>query len=100
MLVGYDGAAVGAMTSVHACSGLLGGALVLSRQPRAHAPRLRATLVDAQQAPPLAGALANHAAGNAMAPMLPLFEALARGNDLALLHAGRGRALRLELTHA
>ena len=99
LLVGYDGPSVGAMTSVNACSGLLGGALVLSRQPRARAPRLRATLVDAH-APPLAGALAQHAAGNAMAPMLPLFEALARGHDLALLHAGRGRSLRLELTHA
>ena len=98
LLVGYDNAAVGLMRSVNDCRGLLGGALVLSRRPRANAPRLRATLVDAP-APPPTGALARLAAGNAMAQMLPLFDALARGGDLALLHAGRGRALRLELSH-
>ena len=35
--------------------------------------------------------------GNAMAPMLPLFQALASGDDLAYLHAGPGRALRVEI---
>ncbi len=98
LLVGYDNAAVGALRSVNPCTGLLGAALVLSRQPRAHAPQLRATLVDAD-APPHTGALAQLAAGNAMVPMLPLFEALANGGDFALLHAGHGRALRLELSH-
>ena len=98
LLVGYDNASVGVMRSVNRCTGLLGAALVLSRQPRAHAPRLRATLVDAH-APPPTGALAQLAAGNAMAPMLPLFETLAQGGDFALLHAGHGRALRLELSH-
>ena len=100
LLVGYDNAAVGALPSVNRCSGLLGAALVLSRQPhaRAHAPQLRATLVDAH-APPPAGALARLAAGNAMVPMLSLFEALAQRGDFALLHAGHGRALRLELSH-
>ena len=86
------------MTSVNHSTGLLGGALVLSRQRRGDAPRMRATLVEAT-APPPAGALAQLAAGNAMAPMLPLFETLARGSDIALLHAGRGRALRLEVSH-
>ena len=98
LLVGYDNAAVGALRSVNACTGLLGGALVLSRQPRAHAPQLRATLIDAH-APPPAGALARLATGNAMLPMLSLFDALARRGDFALLHAGPGRALRLELSH-
>ena len=98
LLVGYDNAAVGALRSVNTGKGLLGAALVLSRQPRAHAPRLRATLVDAH-APPPAGALARLAAGNAMVPMLSLFEAVAQRGDFVLLPAGPGRALRLELSH-
>ena len=76
-----------------------GGALVLSRQVRPGAQRLRGTLVDAEVPAP-SGALAGLAGGNAMAPMLPLFEALARGDHLALLHAGPGRGLRRELSHA
>ena len=39
------------------------------------------------------------AAGNAMAPMLPLFDALALGDDAALLKAGPGRVLRVEIAH-
>ena len=35
-----------------------------------------------------------------MAPMLPLFDALAAGGDLALLHAGPDSALRVELASA
>ena len=99
LLVGYDGQSDGPLRSVDVSDGLLGGALVLSRQVRPGAQRLRGTLVDAEVAPP-SGALATLAGGNAMAPMLPLFEALARGDHLALLHAGPGRALRLELSHA
>jgi hypothetical protein len=34
-----------------------------------------------------------------MAPMLPLFDALATGGDLALLQAGPGSVLRVELAH-
>jgi hypothetical protein len=34
-----------------------------------------------------------------MLPMLSLFEALAQRGDFAMLHAGHGRALRLELSH-
>jgi hypothetical protein len=98
LLVGYDNASVGALRSVNTGTGLLGAALVLSRQPRAHESQLRATLVDAH-APPPTGALARLAAGNAMLPMLSLFEAVAQRGDFALLHAGPGRALRLELSH-
>ncbi len=98
LLVGYDNASVGALRSVNTCSGLLGAALVLSRRPRAGTTQLRATLVDAH-APVPAGALGRLAAGSAMAPMLPLFDAIASGDDFALLHAGHGRALRLELSH-
>jgi len=35
-----------------------------------------------------------------MAPMLPLFDALASGRDLIQLDAGPGRALRVEIAHA
>ena len=39
------------------------------------------------------------AAGNAMAPLLVLFAAIARGDGVALLPAGPGRVLRVELDH-
>ena len=99
LLVGYDGPSSGPLRAIDPSEGLLGGALVLSREVRPGAQRLRGTLVDAD-VPPSSGALAGLAGGNAMAPMLPLFEALARGDHLALLHAGPGRGLRLELSHA
>jgi hypothetical protein len=35
-----------------------------------------------------------------MAPMLPLFQALACGDDVAVLHAGPRRMLRVEIIHA
>jgi hypothetical protein len=35
-----------------------------------------------------------------MAPMLPLFQALATGGDLVSLHAGPTQALRVEFAHA
>ncbi len=96
LLAAYDAAASGPLAAVSASRGLLGGALVLSHA--ATGPRLRATLVDGAS-PPADGALSRHAAGNAMAPMLPLFEALASGRDTALLHAGPGRVLRVEIAH-
>jgi hypothetical protein len=78
--------------------GLLGGALVLARDPDPTLPRLRGPFVDgAPPAPP--GALAKRLGANAMAPMLPLFQALAAGGDLLLLNAGPDRALRVEIAH-
>lgn len=99
LLVAYDAPSAGPLAAVSRSTGLLGGALVLANRPRAGAPRLRATLVDAQ-APPPQGALARLAGGNAMARMLPLFQALASGDDLFSLHAGPMRALRVEIAHA
>jgi hypothetical protein len=99
LLVGYDGGATGPVGAVSRSSGLLGGALVLSREARDGAPRIRVEIVEAT-APTIEGALASIASGNAMAPMLPLFEALARGEANVLLHAGQGRALRLTIDHA
>ena len=99
LLVAYDSDAPGPLAPISNSSGLLGGALVLSRTPRAGAPVLRATLESAA-APAPSGPLSALAGGNAMAPMLPLFDAFARGGAVARLHAGRGRALRVELDHA
>jgi hypothetical protein len=96
LLAAYDTAATGPLGTVSPSSGLLGGALVLSAATGG--TRLRATLVDGSPSP-ADGPLARHAAGNAMAPMLPLFDALAGGADLVLLEAGPGRALRVELAH-
>jgi hypothetical protein len=75
---------------------LLGGALVLSRQPRAGAPRLQLEFADGE-AGAGTGALARHARGNAMAPMLPLFDALARNECHAMLRAGPGRVMRVAI---
>src|SRR3546814_6159429 len=84
----YDGPATGPLETMSPSRGLLGAALVLSHGQGAL--RLRATLVDGQ-APEGAGPLSRHTAGNAMAPMLPLLEALAGAGDVVLLHAGPGR---------
>ena len=96
LLAGYDNAAVGPLETMSHSRGLLGAALVLSHG--AGDLRLRATLVDGEPPRP-AGALARHAAGNSMAPMLPLFDALANGDDVVLLKAGPGRVLRVEIAH-
>lgn len=101
LLTAYDTTAVGPLGPMSGSRGLLGGALVLSARSRADRrdrTQLRATLVDGD-APAGNGALARQAAGNAMAPMLPLFDALAIGTDLALLKAGPERILRVELAH-
>lgn len=96
LLVAYDGRAVGPLSQMVPSEGLLGGALLLSAE--GPGPRLRATPVDAD-APPAGGPLSRLAGGNAMAPMLPLFDALASGGDLIMLHGGPGRSLRVELAH-
>lgn len=97
LLVAYDTIAAGPVGAVSLSTGTLGGALVLAAG-EGPGIRVRATLVDTMAAMPAHdGPLARHAAGNAMAPMLPLFDALAAGADLALLDAGDGRALRVEL---
>jgi len=98
LLVAYDAPSAGPLAAVSPSQGLLGGALVLSRQADARHPRLRGTFVDAV-APRPAGPLARRLGANAMAPMLPLFQALASGVDLLQLDAGPDRALRVEIAH-
>jgi len=82
---------------------VLGGALVLSRQAKPGALTIDVDVVASDR--PRDGTdpqrLARLASGNAMAPMLPLFEALARGQGEIVLHAGEGRAVRVRVaSHA
>ena len=98
LLVGYDGHSIGPLARTSPSSGLLGGALVLSRDQLPGQPSLRVALSDATAGPlPEDGALARLLAGNAMVPMLPLFEALARRQVRAGLLAGYGKTLQLEI---
>lgn len=97
LLVAYDSQSAGPIAKVSPSVGLLGAALVLSRHARAGAPRLQVQLTDGDAAAEGTGALARHARGNAMAPMLPLFDALARNGDHAMLRAGPGRTMRVAI---
>ncbi|KQZ56919.1 MULTISPECIES: beta-ketoacyl synthase chain length factor [unclassified Lysobacter] len=97
LLVGYDGESAGPLAAVTPSGGLLGGALVLSRTPRAGAPQLRAQLRDGQA--DRGGTLSRLTQANAMAPMLPLFDALAGAGGVVRLAAGAGRVLELDIGH-
>ena len=99
LLVGYDSGASGPLARVSCSEGLLGAALVLSRLPRDGLPQLRITLDDGHVGHG-DGALARRDHANAMAQMLPLFDALADGRPRAVLKAGPGRVLRVEIGHA
>jgi len=100
LLVGYDGQAMGPLARTSQSTGLLGGALVLSREAVPGQPRLRAWLSEAgAEAAPGPGALARLLAGNAMLPMLPLFEALARRESRTQLLAGPGKVLAVEIEY-
>jgi len=96
LLVGYDTSATGLLATVTHSEGLLGGALVLVRG--GDGPRLSARL-EPGDAGDADGPLSARAQGNAMAPMLPLFDALATGAPAAALHAGAGTRLVLDLDH-
>ena len=101
LLVGYDVHGTGPLADVAASAGLLGGALLLSRDAKPGRPQLRVALQDHDDAAPAPAGhrLADLFGGNAMAPMLPLFEALALEQPAATLLAGPGRWLKLELDH-
>jgi hypothetical protein len=98
LLAAFDAASTGPLAAVSHSEGLLGGALVLVADAESTPLRLRMAPVPGS-APAADGALALRCAGNAMRPMLALFDALALGGDVALLHAGPGRALRVECAH-
>ncbi|NYZ61181.1 beta-ketoacyl synthase chain length factor [Luteimonas deserti] len=94
LLVAYDTAAAGLLGTVTRSEGLLGAALVLARDGAG--PRLHARLADGD-AVPGDGPLARHAPANAMAQMLPLFDALASGATRASLRAGPQRQLVVDI---
>ena len=96
LLYAYDTAARGPLGSQARSAGLLGAALLLARDGAG--PRLRARL-DGGEPAPVDGPLARHAQENAMAPMLPLFDALAAGARDVRLEAGGGRVLCVEVDH-
>ena len=96
LLVAYDTTAVGPLIPISNAAGTLGGALVLSGE-NAEGRRLSVRLDDGV-ATPGTGALAMREAGNAMHPMLPLFDALAQDQAATLqLDAGAGRVLVIEI---
>lgn len=96
LLVAYDTAATGPLVSVSNSTGTLGGALLLARHP-GEGRRIEVRLEDGA-ASPAEGRLAMREAGNAMHPMLPVFDALAHGNPATLrLDAGAGRVLVLDI---
>lgn len=103
LLAAYDSAASGPLAKVVPSAGLLGAALVLSRERRPGTLRLRARL-DEGESDSDPGPLARLAAANAMAPMLPFFDALALDTmhtpASAILRAVPGRVLRVEWTDA
>ena len=99
LMVAYDTEGAGPLGTVSRSEGLLGAALVLARDDGSGSGLLlRATLIDGA-APARHGPLARLGAANAMAPMLPLFDALAGRGDLALIDAGHDRTLRVEIAH-
>jgi len=101
LLVAYDAGGAGALGEMAQSEGLLGAALVLSRDDGSHTddgkPLLRAHW-QSRDATAGTGRLARRIAANIMAPMLPLFDALACGEPSAVVHAGLDRSLRLELS--
>ncbi|MGH8062087.1 MAG: beta-ketoacyl synthase chain length factor [Pseudoxanthomonas sp.] len=100
LLVAYDGRASGPAAQVSPSQGLLGGALLLVREALPGMSQLHVR-VEQESAPPAAsaGPLSLLLAGNAMAPMLPLFEALARRHTHVMIGAGNGSALWIDITH-
>jgi hypothetical protein len=97
LYVAYDIEARGPMATVVPSRGMLGAALVISPAPSARAQAALAWEVAASPAPasrarPASLALA---AGNDMAPCLPLYEALAAGEGTVGLSLGTGLLLRL-----
>lgn len=99
LLVAYDGSAKGPLAQVSRSEGLLGGALLLVREPQPGAPRLRAQWRPGAASVESPGALTRLCAGNAMLPMLPLFEALALQRRQVTLAAGAANELAMEIDY-
>jgi len=98
LLAAYDSRSTGPLAQISASEGLLGGALVLASHADAAVARLQVEFVNTP-APLAPGRLAGYVGANAMSPMLPMFEALARGAGEAWLHAGPSQSLHITITH-
>lgn len=105
LLVAYDGESRGPLGAFASSRGLLAGALVLNADVAGHqadgsARKLRLSLsADQTQRPD--GALHTRYVGNAMAPMLPLFEALANARARSIaLRASPRQSLRVDVSGA
>lgn len=97
LLVACDSQSTGPLAAISASDGLLGGALVLTHAADAAVARIEVEFIQ-EVAPRSAERLAGFVGANAMAAMLPLFEALASGASEACLHAGPSQALRIRIT--
>jgi hypothetical protein len=97
LLAAYDSPSTGPLATISASKGLLGGALVLASRADTAVARLHVEFVN-RSAPVAPGKLAGYVGANAMAGMLPLFEALASGAEEAWLHAGPSQSLHLTIT--
>ncbi|MFS8137759.1 MAG: beta-ketoacyl synthase chain length factor [Thermomonas sp.] len=98
LLAAYDSQSTGPLALISASENLLGGALVLASHAVNPVATLRVEFVN-RSAPVAPGKLASYVGANAMAPMLPLFEALANGASDVWLHAGPSQALHITITH-
>lgn len=97
LLAAYDGQSTGPLAPVSSSDGLLGGAMVLASHADAAVARLQVEFVNTT-APLAPGRLADYVGANAMAPMLPLFEALASDAGEVWLHAGPSQSLHITIT--
>lgn len=97
LLVGYDGAATGALASQSPSAGLVGAALVLTRQAGT-GPSLQVQWRPSSPAV-APGPLQTLLADNASAPMLALFDALANGAGVVELPAGPSHSLHIVIAH-
>jgi beta-ketoacyl synthase-like protein len=100
LLVACDGHATGPVARVSRSQGLLGAALLLVRDPTPGMPRLQVHMKEEPTSPTSPdGPLSLFLASNAMAPMLPLFEALALRRAHSMIGAGHGTTLRIDIIH-
>lgn len=103
LLVAYDGTTVGPLTQVSPSEGLLGAALVLSRNGRAGQPTLTVNLHNGRNDPATRldgnGPLSQLLAGNAMQPALPMLEAIALQYSRLCLPAGPDQWMEIGIDH-
>lgn len=98
LLVAYDIAATGPLATMSHSKHVLGGALLLSSRPGGI--RLNVSVENIVHAADTSGPLYTRYDDNAMAPMLPVFDALALRQPVIHLPSGRQQSLHIEAYHA